>query len=84
MILGEAALLTVLGIALGLAALYAGLLLSQDWLAARFGLFPGVAWPSRHEWALMGLVACAGLLIGLVPAWRIYRLSLADGMTIRI
>jgi putative ABC transport system permease protein len=84
MILGEAALLTLLGIALGLAALYGGLLLSQDWLAARFGLFPGLAWPTRHEWALMGTVACAGLLIGLVPAWRIYRLSLADGMTIRM
>jgi hypothetical protein len=31
----------------------------------------------------MGIVALAGLLIGLVPAWRVYRLSLADGMTIR-
>ena len=32
----------------------------------------------------MMLVAVSGVLIGLIPAYRIYRLSLADGMTIRI
>lgn len=84
MILGEAALLTGLGIALGVAGLYAGLLSSQGWLASHYGLFVAVAWPSAHELALLLLVAIAGALIGLVPAWRIYRHSLADGMTIRL
>jgi len=84
MILGEAALLTSLGIALGVFALYAGLLVAQDSLAARFGLFVAVAWPSTHELQLLLLVAVAGVLIGLWPAWRIYRYSLADGMTIRL
>jgi putative ABC transport system permease protein len=84
MILGEAALLTGLGIALGVLALYAGLLVAQDSLAERFGLFVAVAWPSIHELQLLLLVAVAGVLIGLWPAWRIYRYSLADGMTIRL
>ena len=30
------------------------------------------------------LVGLAGVLIGLIPAYRCYRYSLADGMTIRI
>jgi putative ABC transport system permease protein len=84
LILGEAAFLTLIGIALGVAALYAGLLAGQPWLEARLGLFIAVDWPSAHELGLMALVAVAGVLIGLIPAYRIYRYSLADGMTIRI
>ncbi len=84
LILGEATLLTLAGIASGVLALYVGLLLARGWIAARFGLFLAVAWPSAHELALMALVAAAGCLIGLIPAWRTYRVSLADGMTVRI
>src|SRR5262249_36210324 len=84
LILGEAALLTLAGIALGLAVLYLGLLAGRPWLESRFGLQIGVGWPSVHELGLIISVAVAGVLIGLVPAYRIYRYSLADGMTIRI
>jgi putative ABC transport system permease protein len=84
LILGEAAFLTLSGIVLGLAALYTGLLVGQPWLESRLGLLIGVGWPSAHEFALMLLVGTAGVLIGLIPAHRIYRYSLADGMTIRI
>jgi len=84
LILGEAAFLTLLGIALGITALYLGLLAGQPWLESRLGLFIVVGWPSAYEFALMTVVATAGVLIGLVPAYRIYRYSLADGMTIRI
>jgi putative ABC transport system permease protein len=84
LILGEAAFLTLLGIALGIAALYLGLLAGRPWLESRLGLFIVVGWPSPYEFALMIVVAAAGVLIGLIPAYRIYRYSLADGMTIRI
>jgi putative ABC transport system permease protein len=84
LLLGEAAFLTALGIALGFVALYLGLVLGQPWLESRLGLFIAVGRPSRHELALVALVAAAGVLIGLIPAWRIYRYSLADGMTVRI
>lgn len=84
LILGEAALLTLAGIALGVLVLHAGLLLGRPWLEARLGLFIPWRWPSRHELTLMATVAVAGLLIGLWPAWRIYRRSLSDGMTIRV
>lgn len=84
LILGEAAFLTLSGIVLGLIALYVALLAGQPWLESRLGLLIGVGWPSAHEFALMILVGTAGVLIGLIPAYRIYRYSLADGMTIRI
>ncbi len=84
LILGEAALLTFCGIALGIALLYAGLALGQPWLEARLGLFIPIGWPSMREVSLAALVAVAGIIIGLVPGYRMYRQSLADGMTIRV
>jgi putative ABC transport system permease protein len=84
LILGEAAFLTGLGVAIGVIALYIGLLIGQSWIEARLGLFITIGWPSAYELQLMCVVAVAGVLIGLIPAWRIYRYSLADGMTVRI
>jgi putative ABC transport system permease protein len=83
LILGEAAFLTAAGILLGTVALYSGLLGGRSWLESRLGLYIAVSWPSASEWGLIGLVAAAGLLIGLIPAWRSYRYSLADGMIVR-
>ena len=84
LILGEAALLTLLGIALGVAAVYVGTLAGRPWLEARLGLFIEVGWPSLYEYGLMTLTAVAGAVIGMIPAYRIYRYSLADGIAIRI
>jgi putative ABC transport system permease protein len=84
LLLGEATFLTLLGVALGIAVLYVGLGAGQPWLEQRLGLFIALRWPSVAEFGLMMLVAMSGVLIGLIPAYRIYRLSLADGMTIRI
>ena len=84
LILGEAAFLTLAGIALGVAALYIGLIAGQSWLESRLGLLIGVGWPSSHELGLMLWWERPAFLIGLIPAYRIYRHSLADGMTIRI
>ena len=84
LLLGEATFLTLLGIVLGIAALYLGLGVGKPWLEQGLGLFIAPRWPSAAEFGLMMLVAVSGVLIGLIPAYRIYRLSLADGMTIRI
>ncbi len=84
LLLGEAAVLTALGVAFGVLGLYAGLWVGQSWLEARLGLFIAIGAPSVYELQLIGVVALAGVLIGLIPAWRIYRYSLADGMTVKI
>jgi len=84
LLLGEAAFLTLAGIAVGVAALYAGLAVGQSWIERHLGLFVAPRWPSVTEFGLMMTVAVCGVIIGLIPAYRIYRLSLADGMTIRV
>jgi len=84
LILGESAFLTAAGIVLGVAVLHAFLAAGQGWLESRLGLFVVVGWPSPHEAMLVGIVAVSGLLIGLLPAFRAYRMSLADGLTMRL
>jgi putative ABC transport system permease protein len=77
-------MLTVAGIMGGVCLLYGLLLVAQPIILSRFGLLIGVAGLSSYELMLISAVCLAGLLIGAIPAYRIYRYSLADGMTIRI
>lgn len=81
---GEALLLTVLGALLGLLLLLVLLWFAQPFIASRFGLFIAVAGLSQHELQLLAAVLAAGLLAGVVPAYRAYRLSLADGLSPRL
>jgi putative ABC transport system permease protein len=84
LIIGEAAFLTLLGIAAGLALLYGLLLAGQPLIETQLGIFLNIGPPSGHELLLAGTVFAAGLLVGLVPGWRAYRMSLSDGLSIRI
>lgn len=84
LLLAEALSLTLAGLLLGLALLYLALGTGQGWVQSHYGLYLPLAWPSRHEWLLLGATLGAALLLGLLPAWRAYRQSLADGLTIRL
>ena len=80
----ESVLLSLAGIVFGLGLLYGAGALAAPGLAATWGLNLGLGGPSAGEWRLLGAVIAASLLASLVPAWRAYRYSLADGLTIRI
>ena len=80
----EAFALALAGVLLGLALLYLGIALAQGYVQASYGLFLPLALPSRYEWALLGAILAAALLMGALPAWRAYRQSLADGLSIRL
>jgi putative ABC transport system permease protein len=54
------------------------------WLAAEYGLNLKLAMPSLEELRLLGLVVAVGTLASLLPGYRAYRLSLADGLTPRV
>ena len=43
-----------------------------------------MAAPSAVEWTYLGAIVGLGLVMGAVPAWRAYRNTLADGLTIRL
>ena len=76
--------LTLAGLLVGVAMLYGAVLLVRPILASRFGLLLQLGAPSRIEFLLMGIVLVAGLIVGLIPAYRSYRLSLADGLTVKM
>lgn len=80
----ESALLTLVGIAMGVAMQNLALRALQPWIVERFGLLLPISLPTAGEWPLLGGLMTAGLLVGLVPAWRCYRNSLADGLSTRL
>lgn len=79
----EAMLMSLAGAALGLALLYAGLLVARPMVDAAFGLWLPLDAPSAREWAMLGGVIAAGAIVSVVPALRAYRMSLSDGMSVR-
>lgn len=81
---GEAAAVMVIAAALGVAALYAIQLMAQPIIQSQLGLFLPIHVPTTHELLLLAAAIFAGLVVGLIPAYRAYRYSLADGMTIRV
>jgi putative ABC transport system permease protein len=83
LIVAEATLVTSAGVVSGFVLLYGALLVARPILAGRTGLVIAVGLPSAYEFALGGIIILAGFLIGLVPGYRSYRYSLADGLTVR-
>jgi putative ABC transport system permease protein len=80
----EGALVTLLGVALGLIAAAAGIALLAPWLQSQFGLALRLAPPTLNEWMLLASLLAAGWLASLLPGLRAYRLSLADGLMQKI
>ncbi len=79
----EAVLTAAAGAMLGVLLLYLGLVIAQPMVDSAFGLWLPIEAPALRElWVLAGVVA-AGAIVSLVPAFRAYRLSLADGMVVR-
>jgi putative ABC transport system permease protein len=84
LIIGEAAFLTLLGLAAGVGLLYLLLATGQPWLETKLGLFIGIGAPTPREWLVLSAVLAAGVLAGALPGWRAYRMSLADGLSMRL
>ncbi|MCA0935242.1 ABC transporter permease [Vibrio alginolyticus] len=84
LLISEASLLTFAGIFVGVAGLYSILALLQPIIQQSYGIHLTLTTLSPYEWMLLGFIQCAGIVIGFIPAFRAYRQSLSDGMTIRI
>ncbi|MGA4449063.1 ABC transporter permease [Ectopseudomonas chengduensis] len=80
----EAFTLALAGVAFGVALLYLGIAGSQGFVQANYGLYLALNAPSSYEWKLLGGILAAAVAMGSVPAWRAYRQSLADGLSIRL
>lgn len=80
----EALVFTLVGCMLGVTLLYASLFLARPWIEREFGLFIAINPPSQYDITLLAIILGAGFVMGLIPAFRAYRRSLADGMTVKI
>lgn len=80
----EAMLMAAVGAALGLGLLYIGLIVGQPWVDAAFGIWLPIEPPTLRDLWVLAIVIAAAALASLLPAIRAYRLSLADGMMVRI
>jgi putative ABC transport system permease protein len=80
----ESGMLTLLGCALGVGLTMGGFALAQGLIESNTGVHIAVQAPGALEWAYIGVVLSAGVLVGLIPAWRAYRSSLADGLSPRL
>lgn len=81
LLLLEGGVLSVAGVVLGWLMSWLTILACQGWAQVQWGLHLRAGWPTSAQAMLMLSLAAAGLLASLLPAWRAYRLSLADGLS---
>ncbi len=79
----EAALVTLIGSAAGALVSALAVALAGPWLQSHVGITLQAGAPTAAQWALWGAIVAAGMLAGLIPGLRAYRLSLADGLSPR-
>lgn len=81
---GEGLAVTLAGALAGVALHGALVLACGPWLEARYGIALSAPSLAAGELRLLAAVLLAGLLASLLPGYRAYRLSLADGLTPRM
>jgi putative ABC transport system permease protein len=79
----EGMLVTACGVVAGALACWGAVAALGPWAQSAFGLTLRLQAPGSAEWTLMALVLAGGLVASLLPGWRAYRLSLADGLSPR-
>lgn len=80
----ESGLLGLAGALSGVGLVYALLLLLKGFIEANFGLYLPIQPPTATAYRYIAAVVAASFLIGLIPAIKAYRNSLADGLSIRV
>ncbi|TFH92158.1 ABC transporter permease [Vibrio ouci] len=80
----EASVLTFIGLIVGTMGLYALLAVAAPLIQQQYGIDLQMIALSQYEWLLLAAVQIAGTIIGFIPAFRAYKQSLSDGMTIRV
>ncbi len=79
----EAALLALAGAAVGLLVVQLGVLATRQWALSVTGIQLNLGLRAFDLYVFLGIVVVA-VLVSTIPAWRAYRNSLADGLTVRL
>lgn len=80
----EAAVLAVLGVLLGTGVLYLVMMFAWPVIEQATGILLPLSWPGSREIIYLLIILAAGVIAGVIPAIRAYRMSLSDGLTIRV
>jgi putative ABC transport system permease protein len=83
LLLIEGVLITAAGALLGALACTAAIAAFGPWVQAQHGIALRLQAPDTAQWTWLCAILAAGTLASLLPGWRAYRLSLADGLTPR-
>jgi putative ABC transport system permease protein len=84
LLVAEAGMLASAGVAAGVGLCYGLLFAARPLLERRFGIFLDPGGLTGYDFAILGTIIVAALLMGVLPAWRAYRNTLSDGLTIRV
>ncbi len=84
LLVAEAFILTLLGLLIGAGLFYLLLLVAAPAVYDIWGIWLPVSGFSLTELKLLCVIAVAGLLVGLWPGLRAYRISLAEGLSVRL
>ncbi|MYE11654.1 MAG: FtsX-like permease family protein [Gammaproteobacteria bacterium] len=83
MLIVEALLLAAAASIVGLVTVHGAMPLARRALLDQFGLALAATPPGAFDLVVAAAVTLAGGAVATFPAWRIYRYSLADGLTVR-
>ena len=84
LLVAEAVMLAAVASVLGVATVHLGMLAGRSVLLDQFGLALAAGIPGLFDIGVVAAVMLASAVIAILPAWRVYRFSLADGLTMRI
>lgn len=84
LLVSEAGLLALLGVVVGVVLFYISLFFGAQYFAEQYGLRLGMQMLTAYEMRIVSLIIVAALFLGVLPAYRVYRASLTDGITIRV
>lgn len=80
----EASVLALAGAVLGLILARVILFAASSWITGQYGIYLSVFTIGPFELVLMGVVILLSIIVSLIPAWRAYRNTLVDGLSVRL
>ena len=84
LLIAEAGMLASAGVAVGVSLCCGLILAARPLLEQRFGIFLDLGGLTGYDLTILGAIIGAALVMGALPAWRAYRNTLSDGLTIRV
>ena len=80
----EATITSLGGVITGFILAYGGLAIAQPLVDAKYGIWLSISAPTFYELYFFATVITSGIVVSAVPAIKAYRISLADGLTVKL